>query len=94
MSSDSSQTLDSDLSWPNLINCDHLQGSSSQGNTISHYASHPKEEPQASRRPKGQAAERPWPQGHVSGPVGFHRSDSNQSAAAANTAFQSVLMTR
>lgn len=31
-------TLDSDLSWPNLMNCDHLQGLSSQGNTISHYA--------------------------------------------------------
>lgn len=62
-----SNTLDSKLSWDNLINCDHLQGFSSQGNTMSHHDSRPKEEPQTSRHPKGQTPECPGPPGHLSG---------------------------
>lgn len=60
--------LDPDLIWLNLINCDHLRGLFSQGNTISHYASHLKEEPWSSRHLKDQTAEHtvagdacPWP---------------------------------
>lgn len=45
------------LSRVNLINCDHLRGLFSRGNTIRHYETHLKEEPRLSCCLKGQAAQ-------------------------------------